>query len=122
MTEILIAFAALTVGTSVTYGWRQQALAKNAQEVADVGKQLYERVAKLGEHWVKVGDKLGKAVDAYTNATSTLESRVFVSARKLRDLKAGAEDVEIEAIEPVELTARALQAPTLISASDQDKQ
>ncbi len=96
---------------AVHYGWRQEALARNAQEVADLGKQLYERVAKLGEHWANVGDKLGKAVDAYNSATSTLESRVLVSARRLRDLKAGAQDVEIGAIEPVERTARALQAP-----------
>jgi hypothetical protein len=43
----------------------------------------------------------------------TLESRVLVSARKLRDLKAAPEGVEIEAIEPVERTARALQAVEL---------
>jgi len=100
---------------AVHYGWRQEALAKNAQEVADLGKQLYERVAKLGEHWANVGDKLGKAVDAYNSATSTLESRVLVSARRLRELKAGAEDVEIEAIEPIGRTARVLQAPELSS-------
>src|SRR5206468_12218875 len=50
---------------AVAYGWRQEALAKNAQEVADLGWLLYERIAKLGEHWANVGDKLGKAVDAY---------------------------------------------------------
>ena len=95
---------------AVAYGWRQEALARNAQEVADLGRQLYERIAKLGEHWASVGDKLGKAVDAYNSATSTLESRVLVSARRLRELKAGAEDLEIAVIEPVERTARAVQA------------
>ncbi|MEO8007188.1 MAG: DNA recombination protein RmuC [Betaproteobacteria bacterium] len=99
----------------MAYGWPQEALAKNAQEVADLGRQLYERIAKLGEHWANVGDKLGKAVDAYNSATSTLESRVLVSARRLQELKAGAEDVEIEGIEPIERTARALQAPDLSS-------
>ena len=108
---------------AVAYGWRQEALAQNAQEVADLGKQLYERVAKLGEHWANVGDKLGKAVDAYNSATSTLESRVLVSARRLQELKAGAEDVEIGVIEPVERMARVLQAPELSSIpSNGDKQ
>jgi len=46
---------------------------------------------------------------AYNSATSTLESRVLVSARRLRELKAAPEGVEINAIEPVERTARALQ-------------
>ncbi|HEX8010545.1 MAG TPA: DNA recombination protein RmuC, partial [Casimicrobiaceae bacterium] len=73
---------------AVAYGWRQESIAKNAQEVADLGRQLYERIAKLGEHWAGVGDKLGKAVDAYNSATATLESRVLVTARRLRDLQA----------------------------------
>ena len=102
---------------AVAYGWRQEALAKNAQEVADLGKQLYERIAKLAEHWMNVGDKLGKAVDAYNSATSTLETRVLVSARRLRDLKAAPEGAEIEVIEPVERIARSIQAPELLSAT-----
>ena len=101
---------------AVAYGWRQEALAKNAQEVADLGKQLYERVAKLADHWANVGDKLGKAVDAYNGATSTLESRVLVTARRLRDLKAAPEGVEINVIEPVERTTRTLQAVELVTA------
>src|SRR5689334_21780697 len=81
---------------AVAYGWRQEALAQNAKEVAELGKQLYERIVKLGEHWSNVGEKLGKAVDAYNSATTTLESRVLVSARRLRELKAGPEGAEIE--------------------------
>ena len=99
---------------AVSYGWRQESLAQNAQEVASLGRQLYERIAKLGEHWGNVGDKLGRAVDAYNSATSSLEARVFVSARKLRDLKAAPEDLEIAPIEPVERVPRAIQAAELI--------
>lgn len=100
---------------AVAYGWRQEALAKNAQEVADLGRQLYERIAKLGEHWANVGDKLGRAVDAYNGATSTLESRVLVSARRLRDLKAAPEDAEIEVIGSLDRTPRAVQATELLA-------
>ncbi|HTE41005.1 MAG TPA: DNA recombination protein RmuC [Steroidobacteraceae bacterium] len=94
---------------AVAYGWRQEALAQNAKEVAELGRQLYERIVKLGEHWSNVGDKLGKAVDAYNSATTTLESRVLVSARKLRELKAAPEDVEIDLIEQVDRVPKALQ-------------
>ena len=48
-------------------------------------------------------------------AAATFESRMLVSARRLRDLKAAPEDVEIETIEAVERTARALQEPLLSS-------
>ncbi len=98
---------------AVAYGWRQEELAQNAQEVAELGKQLYERIAKLAEHWTNVGDRLGKAVDAYNHATASLETRVLVSARRLRDLKAAPEGTTIEAIQPIDRTPRALQAPEL---------
>jgi len=95
---------------AIAYGWRQEALAKNAQEVADLGRQLYERVASLAGHWTDVGDRLGRAVDAYNKSVATLETRVLVSARRLRDLKAGLETVDLEPIEPVEQVPRGLQA------------
>lgn len=98
---------------AVAYGWRQEALAKNAQEVADLGKQLYERIASLAGHWSEVGDRLDKAVEAYNRSVATLESRVLVSARRLRDLKAAPEGADIPLIEPVERNARGLQAVEL---------
>jgi DNA recombination protein RmuC len=99
---------------AVAYGWRQEALAQNAQEVAALGRQLYERIAGLAGHWSEVGGRLDKAVEAYNKSVATLESRVLVSARRLQDLKAAPEGVAIETIEPVERTARALQAPELL--------
>jgi DNA recombination protein RmuC len=100
---------------AVAYGWRQEALAKNAQEVADLGRQLYERIAVLAGHWAEVGGRLDKAVEAYNKSVVTLESRVLVSARRLRELKAAPEGAEIEAIEPIERAPRALQAGELSS-------
>jgi DNA recombination protein RmuC len=102
---------------AVAYGWRQEALAQNAQEVADLGRQLYERIASLAGHWTDVGMRLDKAVEAYNKSVATLESRVLVSARRLRELKAAPEDLEIEPIEPVERSTRALQVPALIADS-----
>ncbi|HEX2824749.1 MAG TPA: DNA recombination protein RmuC [Burkholderiales bacterium] len=98
---------------AVAYGWRQEAIAKNAHEVAALGRQLYERIAKLAEHWGTVGDRLGKAVDAYNSATGTLETRVLVSARRFRDLHAAAQDSEIEALDVLPQTPRTVQAEEL---------
>jgi DNA recombination protein RmuC len=100
---------------AVAYGWRQEALALNAQEVADLGKQLYERIGKLASHWNDVGEKLEKAVGSYNKSVVTLESRVLVTARKLKDLKAAPEDGEIEAAYAVDACPRALQAPELVA-------
>src|SRR6185436_15538554 len=91
---------------TVALGWREQALALNAQEVADLGRQLYERVASLAIHWSDVGDKLGKVVGSYNKSIGTLESRVLVTARKFVELKAAPADDEIEAPYPVETIPR----------------
>ena len=95
---------------AVAYGWRQEALAQNAQQVADLGRQLYERIATLAGHWTDVGDRLRRAVESYNKSVATLESRVLVSARRLRDLKAGTETVDIEPIDAIDEVPRALQA------------
>ncbi len=98
---------------AVAYGWRQEALARNAQEVAALGKQLYERIAALAGHWSDVGSRLDKAVDAYNRSVGTLESRVLVTVRRFRELKAAPEDLEIAAPEPVERATRTPQAAEL---------
>jgi DNA recombination protein RmuC len=99
----------------IALGWREQSLAVNAQEVAQLGRQLYERVGSLATHWSDVGDKLEKAVGAYNRSVGALETRVLVSARKFVDLKAATlDDGELEAPKPVEALPRPLVAPELV--------
>ncbi|KAF0099869.1 MAG: DNA recombination protein RmuC [bacterium] len=94
---------------AVYYGWRQESLADNARQVSELGAQLYERLAKLGEHWASVGKNLGQAVKAYNEATGSLESRVMVSARKFEELHVAPEGKKLPELNPVEQAPRALQ-------------
>ena len=96
---------------AVYYGWRQEALADNARQVSQLGAQLYERLAKLAEHWNSVGKNLGQAVRAYNDATGSLETRVLVTARKFEDLQVAPEGRALPVAVPVEQTTRNLQAP-----------
>jgi len=98
---------------SVAYGWRQEALAVNAAEISALGKELYERVGTLAEHWHNVGRKLGSAVDAYNKSVGTLEGRVLASARRFRDLKAVPADRELLDQEQIEHQVRLLAASEL---------
>jgi DNA recombination protein RmuC len=98
---------------TIAVGWKEEALAINAREVAELGKQLYERIGGLAGHWRQVGDKLGRAVDAYNKSVGTLESRVLVTARRFEDLKAAPEGEEIEPVQPVDTLPRPLTAPEL---------
>ncbi|MBI5900211.1 MAG: DNA recombination protein RmuC [Rhodocyclales bacterium] len=98
---------------AVAYGWTQQALTENAERISQLGRELYERLATLAEHWSRVGRNLGEAVAAYNKSVASMESRVLVSARKFRELKAAGEDREIVDLNPVDSLPRDLQAPEL---------
>jgi len=95
---------------AVSYGWRQEAMAQNAAEIAALGKELYDRIGILAEHWSRVGNRLNQAVDAYNSSVGSLETRVLPSARKFRDLKTVSADKEITSLEPVTQETRPLTA------------
>jgi DNA recombination protein RmuC len=105
---------------AVAYGWRQEKLAENAQIISDLGRELYKRLADMTGHWVKLGKGLNGAVESYNKAVGSLEGRVLVTARKLKELEAASAGVEIEVLAPVEQMSRPIQAeelqPALIAA------
>ena len=94
---------------AVAYGWQQEAVARDAREIADYGRKLYESVGKLSEHFEKLGSRLRGSVDAYNEAIGSLEGNVLVKARKFKDLQAANGD-DIQQIEPIDKQPRMLQA------------
>jgi DNA recombination protein RmuC len=92
---------------AVNYGWNQEKLARNAQQISALGKELHDRLRLLATHITAVGTGLDRAVESYNKAVGSLESRVLVSARKFAELGASVAD-DIPELEPIETTARAL--------------
>jgi DNA recombination protein RmuC len=93
--------------------WKQEALARNARDISDLGRQLYDRIAVMAGHWSKMGKHLHEAVEAYNGSVGSLEQRVLVSARRFRDLDVAPEGREIVDVAQIEVRPRALQAPEL---------
>ena len=71
--------------SAVAYGWRQEQLAENAEKIASLGRELYERVRVWSRHLGEVGISLEKSVNAYNKAMGSMESRVLPSLRKFKE-------------------------------------
>ncbi len=95
---------------TVAYTWRQEALAANAAEVHQLGRELYQRLATMGGHIDKLGSSLTSAVGNYNKAVTSLDSRVFVTARKMADLKVVDVSDAIEAPRQITEATRVVQA------------
>ncbi|WP_225755408.1 DNA recombination protein RmuC [Actinotalea sp. Marseille-Q4924] len=100
---------------TVAYGWRQEALAENAQQVLVLGRELHSRLATLGGHVSRLGRQLDGAVRSYNDAVASLESRVLVSARRLADLQVT--DADLEAPAQLDRVTRQVQAPELVASA-----
>src|SRR5215510_16266883 len=98
---------------AVAYGWQQEAVARDAQQIAEYGRKLYEGVAKLAEHFDRLGTRLRSSLEAYNDTLGSLEGNVLIKARKFKELSAGNGGEEIRQIEPIDRVPRMLQAPEL---------
>jgi len=92
---------------AISYGWSQEQMAKNAQEVSSLAKTLYERLRIFTKHFDEVGRSLDRALEFYNKGVGSLETRVLVTARRFKELGAiGGEEIEI--LEPLDKSARPL--------------
>jgi DNA recombination protein RmuC len=92
---------------AVSYGWRQEQMAANAQEVSKLAKDLYDRLRTFTNYFADIGRGLDRALESYNKGVGSLEARVLVTARKFKERGAIAGE-EIETLEPIDKAARAL--------------
>jgi DNA recombination protein RmuC len=92
---------------TASFGWREERLAENAQQISDEGRRLHERIAIVMEHFADLGNALNSSVKHFNKSLRSFEQRVVVSARRLDELDARGkkelvptEEVEARAVGP----------------------
>ncbi len=101
---------------AVAYGWRQNSMTENAQEIRVLAEDLHGRIATFVGHMNKVGRQLASSVDNYNRAVGSLERKVLPGARKFVELGVQSKK-EIEKLETIEPVPR-----TMIELSDDEEQ
>jgi DNA recombination protein RmuC len=93
---------------AVAYGWRQEALAENAEHIRSVGEELYERLSTFADHLGRLGSLLTRSVESYNKAVGSFDSRVLPGARKFREMGIQRKK-DLPEPEPVERLPRPVQ-------------
>jgi len=104
---------------TVAYGWRQTALAQNAETIRTLAEDLYKRLAVFSSHLGRLGRSLGTSVDAFNSAVGSLERQVLPGARKFTELGVRP-DRELEVLDPVDKLVREPQEPDLLAQAEGD--
>jgi DNA recombination protein RmuC len=105
---------------AVAYGWRQEKLAQNAQEISDLGRDLYKRLSTYGGHMQRVGKGLAGAIGSYNDAVGSLERSVMPAARRFQNLQGIGNEDDLPDLDALDLNPRQLTAPELLASKDTD--
>ena len=98
---------------TVAMGWQHKALSENAQEIADLGRELHERLAIVIEHITKLGSRIDSAVKQYNTLVGSVDARLLPSARRFVELRADSGKTIDPTVPPIETAVR--DAPALTS-------
>jgi DNA recombination protein RmuC len=103
---------------AVAYGWQQQAVARNAEDIQVLGRELYERLATMVEHLETVGRNIKQAADGYDRFVGSLEQKVLPGARRFKELGVSSTK-PLETPEPLNLSVRKVRKDELTTRPDE---
>ncbi|HEY6910454.1 MAG TPA: DNA recombination protein RmuC [Myxococcales bacterium] len=91
---------------TIAHVWKQDAVAANAREIANEGREMHKRIADLSRHLARLGRALESALKTYNGAVGSFDSRLLPAARRFEELEASAVDVQLEPLAEVEILPR----------------
>ncbi|MFT5572304.1 MAG: DNA recombination protein RmuC [Cryomorphaceae bacterium] len=97
--RILLATPTSLVGLlrAVAYGWNQDSLSKNADEIREIGETLYLRLQKLTEHFNSLGRNLDQSIEQFNKLAGSYSRSTLPAAKRLSDLG-------ISTVSPIDLS------------------
>ena len=112
---VIVASPATLIGLlrTVAHGWQQERVAENARQIAELGRELYERLGVFAGHFAKLGRSLDSAVGSFNQAVSSFETRLLVTARKFPERGVGT-DAPSEVLQ-IERKPTVVSAPELVA-------
>jgi DNA recombination protein RmuC len=94
---------------AIAYGWRQEALTENAEQIRSIGEDLFGRLVTFAEHLNKLGRSLTSSVQHYNKAVGSFDSRIVPGAKKFTELGISSKK-PLQRGEQIESTARTLES------------
>ncbi len=95
---------------SIAYGWQQDRVARNAEEISTLGKEMYTRISVFATHLDNIRRGLEKSVESYNSAVGSLERKVMPQARKFREL-GGFAAPDLDVVDTIDVAMRRLDLP-----------
>eukprot|EP01037_Dinobryon_pediforme_P009223 gene9223-9303_t len=105
---------------AVAYGWRVEDQSRNAEQIAELGRELYKRLSVMGGHVSAMGDGLRRAVAKYNDFVGSLESQVLTQAKRFEALSVDHEGRSLPTMEPLDGALRPLAKLSAGEASGLD--
>jgi DNA recombination protein RmuC len=120
--KVLIATPVTLVSVlkGVAVGWRQERLAKNAEELRRIASEFHERVRTFAELYAESGRHLAKAAEAYNRSVGSWDARLMPSLKRMRELGVGGStelpepgriDTDLRQPQPVEIAVQESSRP-----------
>ena len=96
----------VAIARTVAGVWRQEGLAREAKQIGQLGKEMYDRIAVAAQHLKSVGSGLNSAVNNYNKFVGSFERNVMSTGRKFAELNIETGSRELEEMSPVEALPR----------------
>jgi DNA recombination protein RmuC len=99
----------IVLAKAVALGWRQEKVAENTRQIANLGREIYKRLRTMGQHVADVGTHLGETVNAYNSFVGSLESSVMPQGRKFNELEVEGTQERLKEFTPIDAVVRSVR-------------